>query len=145
MVDLKALRLPRSVQRIARAGVLLALLAARATAWSQAAPAPTAPTLVLRGTTVHTPTGPAIRHGIIVMRNGKIADVGPDVGVPAGAVVVDVSGKEITPGMIDHDSHIGAAPEELNESAVSFGPPNRMVDARDPDDRGWRPAAKHGC
>jgi imidazolonepropionase-like amidohydrolase len=93
---------------------------------------------------VHTAAGAPLRGATIVIRDGKIADVGVGVAVPAGARVEDVTGKEIIPGMIDNHSHIGAAPEDLNEQAVSFGPQHRMVDALNPDDRGWQPAAAGG-
>jgi imidazolonepropionase-like amidohydrolase len=93
---------------------------------------------------VHTAAGNIIRNGIVLIRNGKIADVGAGISIPSDAKVVDVSGREIIPGMVDNHSHIGAAPEDLNEQAVSFGPQHRMVDALNPDDRGWKPAADAG-
>ena len=106
--------------------------------------APPSSVIALRGATVHTATGPAIRNATVLIRDGKIADVGANVSVPADARVVDLAGKEIIPGMVDNHSHIGAAPEDLNEQAVSFGPQHRMVDALKPDDRGWKPAADAG-
>ena len=105
---------------------------------------PAATLIVLRGGTVHTAVGAPIRNATIVIRDGKIVDVGADVATPAGAQIVDVTGKEIIPGMIDNHSHIGADPSDLNEQAVSFGPQHRMVDALNPDDRGWKPAAEAG-
>ena len=122
----------------------ISVVALRTSAAIAQAPAPTANIVALRGGTVHTAAGAVIRNGTVVIRDGKIADVGADVAIPAGARVVDLSGKEIIPGMVDNHSHIGAAPEDLNESAVSFGPQHRMVDALNPDDRGWKPAADAG-
>jgi len=100
--------------------------------------------IALRGAPVHTATGPVLHNATVLIRDGKIADVGANVSVPADARVVDLAGKEIIPGMVDNHSHIGAAPEDLNEQAVSFGPQHRMVDALNPDDRGWKPAADAG-
>ena len=100
--------------------------------------------VALRGGTVHTAAGSVIQNGTVIIRDGKIADVGSGIAIPSGARVVDVAGKEIIPGMIDNHSHIGASPEDINESAVSFGPQHRMVDALNPDDRGWKPAADAG-
>jgi imidazolonepropionase-like amidohydrolase len=105
---------------------------------------PASTVLALRGATVHTAIGEPVRNATIVIRDGKIADVGAGVAIPPGAQVIDVTGKEIIPGMIDNHSHIGAPPEDLNESSTSFTPQNRMIDALDPDDRGWRPAAEAG-
>lgn len=100
--------------------------------------------IALRGATVHTAVGDPIPNATVVIRDGKIAAVGANVSVPAGAQVVDASGKQIIPGMIDNHSHIGADPSDLNEQAVSFGPQHRMVDALNPDDRGWTPAVNGG-
>lgn len=100
--------------------------------------------VALRGGTVHTAAGSVIQNGTVIIRDGKIADVGSGIAIPSGAHVVDLAGKEIIPGMIDNHSHIGASPEDINESAVSFGPQHRMVDALNPDDRGWKPAADAG-
>ena len=104
----------------------------------------TSSVVALRGATVHTAAGSVIKNGVVLIRNGKIADVGSGVSIPSDAKVVDVSGREIIPGMVDNHSHIGAAPEDLNEQAISFGPQHRMVDALNPDDRGWKPAADAG-
>ncbi|HSA56033.1 MAG TPA: amidohydrolase [Gemmatimonadaceae bacterium] len=67
---------------------------------------------VIRNATILTAAGPAIRGGTIVLRDGKIAAVGANVPVPAGATVVDGTDKYVTPGIIDTHSHLGvyAAP-----------------------------------
>ncbi|MEP6730022.1 MAG: amidohydrolase [bacterium] len=65
------------------------------------------PTLI-RNVTILTAAGPAIRNGSVLLRDGKIADVGPNVSAPADAVVIDGAGKYVTPGIIDTHSHIGA-------------------------------------
>ena len=51
--------------------------------------------------------GQPIERGTIVIRDGKIVAVGSNVQVPAGAVVHDMSGKMIMPGLVDTHSHIG--------------------------------------
>ena len=52
-------------------------------------------------------SGPAIERGTIVIRGGRIAAVGANVTVPAGARVVDAAGKTVTPGLIDSGVQIG--------------------------------------
>ena len=123
-------------------GVTLAMLTSEAAAQGSASGGSTL--FALRGGTIHTAAGSVIQNGTIIIRDGKIVDVGIGVAIPADARIVDLAGKEIIPGMIDNHSHIGASPEDLNESAVSFGPQHRMVDALNPDDRGWKPAADAG-
>ncbi len=63
--------------------------------------------LAIRGGTVHTVSGPDIPNGTVVVRNGKIAAVGPGVSVPAGARTVDARGLHVYPGMIDAGASIG--------------------------------------
>jgi imidazolonepropionase-like amidohydrolase len=70
-------------------------------------PFPSRPT-VIRNVTIMTAAGPAIRNGSILLRDGKIAEVGASVAAPADAVVIDGAGKYVTPGIIDTHSHIGA-------------------------------------
>ena len=64
------------------------------------------PTLI-RNVTILTATGPAIRNGSILLRDGKIAEVGTTVTAPADALIIDGLGKYVTPGIIDTHSHIG--------------------------------------
>jgi imidazolonepropionase-like amidohydrolase len=54
-----------------------------------------------------TAAGPAIERGTIVIRDGRIAAVGVDVAVPAGARVIDGAGKVVTPGFIESATQIG--------------------------------------
>lgn len=63
--------------------------------------------LAVRGGTVHTLTGPAIPNGTVVIRDGKIAAVGADVAVPAGATVITASGHHVYPGLFDALTRLG--------------------------------------
>ena len=65
-------------------------------------------TTVIRNATLLTAAGPAIHNGSILLRDGKIAEIGQTVNAPADAVVIDAAGKFVTPGIIDTHSHIGA-------------------------------------
>jgi imidazolonepropionase-like amidohydrolase len=63
---------------------------------------------VIRNVTIMTAAGPTIRNGSVLLRDGKIASVGATVDAPQGAVVIDGTGKFLTPGIIDVHSHVGA-------------------------------------
>src|SRR6187455_3502801 len=91
-------------------------------------------TVVLRGATIYTAAGAPIPNGTIVLRGGKIAAVGASVPAPAGARIIDVSGKVITPGMLDERSHIGAAATDVGDFPMVIGPQHRIIDALDLDD-----------
>jgi Imidazolonepropionase and related amidohydrolases len=51
--------------------------------------------------------GAPIERGTVVVQNGKIIAVGANATVPAGATIVNASGKTIMPGLVDTHSHIG--------------------------------------
>ena len=74
------------------------------------APFPSRATLI-RNATILTAAGPVIRNGSILLRNGKIAAVGANIGTPADLVVtIDAHGKYVTPGIVDIHSHLGDYP-----------------------------------
>ena len=67
-------------------------------------------TTVIRNATILTAAGPVIERGSILLQAGRIAAVGQNVNAPADALVIDASGKWITPGIIDTHSHLGVYP-----------------------------------
>jgi imidazolonepropionase-like amidohydrolase len=67
--------------------------------------------VVLAGARVLTAAGDDWPAGYVVLQDGAIVDLGPGE-APAvdGATVLDVTGKVITPGIIDTHSHLGVYP-----------------------------------
>ena len=63
--------------------------------------------VALVGATVHPVAQPEIPNGIVVFEDGRITAVGSDVDVPEGAVVLDLSGKHVYPGMFDAMTNLG--------------------------------------
>jgi imidazolonepropionase-like amidohydrolase len=86
----------------------LAAAEARGRVPIEVVPAVDAPPVVIRGGTVLTAAGAHLSPGYVVLKGGRIDAVGagapPDV---AGAVVVDATGRFVTPGLIDTHSHLG--------------------------------------
>jgi imidazolonepropionase-like amidohydrolase len=76
------------------------------------------PPVLIRNATILTATGQEIANGAIAFKDGRILAVGTALETPAGAVVVDGTGKFVTPGLIDDHSHLGvyAAPGTEAES-----------------------------
>jgi imidazolonepropionase-like amidohydrolase len=74
-------------------------------------PTVTAQTTALVGARVIDGRGAVIERGTIVVRDGKIAAVGPvaSTTVPAGAERIDVSGSTIMPGLINAHGHLTSA------------------------------------
>ncbi|MGB9609689.1 MAG: amidohydrolase, partial [Bryobacteraceae bacterium] len=55
----------------------------------------------IRGARIVPVNGPVIEKGTVLIRNGVIAAVGPQVDVPASAWVIDGNGLTVYPGLID--------------------------------------------
>jgi imidazolonepropionase-like amidohydrolase len=70
------------------------------------------PTLITNVTIIDG-IGGMIESGSVLMLDGKISAVGDTTAVPEGTVVIDGTGKWLTPGIIDVHSHLGvyATPE----------------------------------
>jgi imidazolonepropionase-like amidohydrolase len=76
------------------------------------------PPVLIKNATVMTATGQEIPNGSLLMKDGRIVAVGARVDALPDAVVVDGTGKYVTPGLIDTHSHLGvyAAPGTWAES-----------------------------
>jgi imidazolonepropionase-like amidohydrolase len=66
--------------------------------------------LLIRNATILTAVGDRIERGSLLIRDGKVVTVGATVEAPADAVVLDATGKWVTPGIIDAHSHLGVYP-----------------------------------
>ena len=90
--------------------------------------------LVLKNATVMTASHGTIEHGSVWVHGGKIAAVGATVDAPASAIVVDATGKWVTPGIIDPHSH-SALSSDVNEATSPVTPSMMMIDAFDNRDK----------
>ena len=90
--------------------------------------------MLIKNATVLTITKGTIQHGSILIRDGKIADVGANVTAPAGAAVIDATGLYVMPGIIDCHSHI-AIEGGVNEGSVSVSSMANIADVINPEDQ----------
>jgi len=88
--------------------------------------------IVIRNATILTVSHGTIEHGSILIRDGKIAEVGPSISAPKDAQVIDAAGQFVMPGIIDCHSHIAA--ESINEGSVSVSSMVNMAEILNPDD-----------
>lgn len=66
------------------------------------------PTTALTGATLFDGNGGRIANGVVLIQEGRITEVGEaETKIPEGAEVIDVSGKFITPGLVDAHVHFG--------------------------------------
>jgi imidazolonepropionase-like amidohydrolase len=78
------------------------------------AAAPESVTVVKAGHLVDVDSGTVLDNQIILLRGKKIAAIGGDLKIPAGAKVIDLSGKTVLPGLIDCHSHLADGDQKQN-------------------------------
>jgi imidazolonepropionase-like amidohydrolase len=66
-----------------------------------------AQTIAITGGKVYPVSGPPIEGGTVVIVNGKIAAVGRNLAIPAGAQRIDATGKIVTPGFVNSSTQLG--------------------------------------
>jgi imidazolonepropionase-like amidohydrolase len=89
-------------------------------------------TLIKSGT-ILTVTKGTIENGDVLIRDGKIAEVGKGLKAPEGAKVIDATGLFVMPGIIDCHSHIAVA-GSVNEGSVSVSSMVNIADVLNPED-----------
>jgi imidazolonepropionase-like amidohydrolase len=74
--------------------------------------------VLIRNVSLLSGAGPELHNTSILIQDGKIVSVGAALAAPADALIVDGTGKWVTPGIIDTHSHLGvyAAPGTAAES-----------------------------
>lgn len=85
--------------------VLSALLLPSASAQQNAAQG--AGVYAIRNARIVTVTGAVIERGTVLIRDGKIAEVGANVAVPGHAKVIEARGLSVYPGLIDSGTTLG--------------------------------------
>lgn len=111
--------------------ILLVAVAAGTAGAQQAVPAKAGPTLI-KNATILTVTKGRLENTDLLLQNGKIAQIGKNLSAPAGAQVIDASGKYVMPGIIDPHSHSMA--DAINEGSLSVTSMVRIRDVLNPTD-----------
>lgn len=89
--------------------------------------------------------------GAVLVEDGRISALGPDLEVPADAEVIDAGGRWLLPGFVEAHGHVGIheegiawAGDDTNESTEVNGARFRALDAIHPTDEGFRDALSGG-
>ena len=89
--------------------------------------------------------------GAVVVRNGTIVALGPDIEIPADAEQIDAGGRWLLPGFIDAHTHLGLHEEgegwagnDTNELTDPVTAAVRALDAINPADLGFADALAGG-
>ena len=101
-----------------------------------------AQTVAITGGKVYPVSGPPIENATVLIVNGRIAGVGANVTVPAGARRIDAAGKWVTPGFINASTTLGVSEISLSAGQVdNSANGNRAVAASFRVWEGFNPAA----
>ncbi len=65
------------------------------------------PVVAIQNVRILPVTGPPIERGVLLIRGDRIAGVGADLAIPAGAEIIDGSGLTATPGFFDTYTGLG--------------------------------------
>ena len=118
---------------IAVAALLSALLGSSSV--SRATPPDADSVILIQNATILTVSHGIIENGSILIKDGKIAEVGSSIKAPTGARVIDATGQFVMPGIIDCHSHI-AIEGGVNEGSVSVSSIANIAEVLDSDDVG---------
>jgi len=89
--------------------------------------------LLIRGGTVLTITNGDLPDTDVLIRDGKIAEIGQELEAPEGVRVIDAQGRFVMPGVIDDHSHMGVD-RGINEGSRSVVPEVSIADVIKHDD-----------
>lgn len=93
-----------------------------------------AQTYAIKGETVYTSAGEPIKNGVVLIKDGKIEQVGANLSIPSGYTVHEA--KVVTPGFIDAHSVVGLSgiynqkhDQDQLETSSPIQPELRAIDA----------------
>lgn len=88
------------------------------------------PVAVRAGQVLEVETGTLIPNVVILIRGGHIEAVGPEVRIPQGATVIDLSDAVVLPGLIDAHTHVCIQPDYGSNNPILYKSiPYRTVEA----------------
>src|SRR4051794_19597957 len=97
---------------------LCVLVLPAAPAAQQPSPAPT--TVIRAGRLLDPDGGRILANQIILVEGNRIRDVGPNVAIPAGAQIIDLSRMTVMPGLVDAHNHLALTYKPEPENNVYY-------------------------
>jgi imidazolonepropionase-like amidohydrolase len=95
-----------------------------------------AETLLLRNARVYTVSHGVLDKADVLIQDGRIAAVSPNVSVPTGTRILDLAGKVIMPGIVDANARFGMAAANEQSAEVTLGVrAAQLADPRSPEFR----------
>lgn len=85
---------------------------------------------LIQNATLLTVSHGTLQHASLLIEDGKIAAIGPNLTAPSGATVIDAHGLYVLPGIVDCHAHI--AIDSINEGSVAVSSMVRIADVLRP-------------
>jgi imidazolonepropionase-like amidohydrolase len=99
--------------------------------------------MLIKNGTVLTVTKGNLESTDVLIKDGKISQIGKNIAAPAGAKVIDATGLYVMPGIIDAHSHIGL--DAINEGTNAITPEVKTGDMVNPMQVSIYRALAGGC
>jgi imidazolonepropionase-like amidohydrolase len=109
-----------------------------------------AQTIAITGGRVFPVSGPPLDNATVLIRDGKIVQVGTNMSIPSDARRIDATGRWVTPGLVDAQTQLALTDEPGNGDVTARG----HNDALTPSFKVWeginprsvyiQPARQHG-
>lgn len=137
--------------RNALAGFAAAALALALASCASPRPNDTGEVLAIVNAHLYPVSAQPIQNGVLLVRDGKILDLGEDVTVPREARVIDAKGQSVIPGIVESHSHMGfkqlnipAMGRNNNELSTPINAQVRAIDGLDSHDAAFTLALAAG-
>lgn len=95
--------------------------------------------IAIKAETIHTVSGKPLKNGVVLVKNGKIENVGTGLSIPSGYKIYET--KVVTPGLIDSRSLVGISgalniptDQDQLDKTSPIQPELRAIDAYNPDE-----------
>ena len=79
--------------------------------------------LLIQNAHIKTMAGADIPNGCLLIEDGKIAAVAPEIDAPVGAKVIDAQGRLLTPGCVEAHCHIGLDNQSMRWEGMDYNAP----------------------
>jgi len=83
-------------------------------------PPPSHIVAIKAGRLVDPDAGTIATNQIILIERGKFTAIGPNVAIPAGATIIDLSNQTVLPGLVDAHNHLALTYKEFPENNVYY-------------------------